>query len=207
MPRRDDFDEYDDASPRSSGTKTFFIVFGIIGGLFALAILSCVGVIGFGIFQMRTTMTSMLQRTTLSYTFIAHLKAGRNEQAYGLTSNAYRAKVSREQFNEEVNKHPLLAQHQSVTLSRSTWPDGQSKPATASIVMTLSDMLPESPDMMDDDDDDDFRPGAVEKIGSKVPPKQGKTRPPGKRKTLDLSLSMIEDNGNWVIDSWSVIRE
>jgi hypothetical protein len=205
MARRDEDEDDEDASSRSSGMKTVFIVFGIVGGLFALAMLSCVGLIGLGIYQMRTAMTGMIRTTTISTQFVDHLKGNRNEQAYALMSNAYRAKVSREQFEGEVRKHPLLAQHQVATFRQSNLPDGQSKPATASFIMTLSETVTVTPEAMDEDDDD-FRPGAVQKSVPKVPDKR-KTPAPAPKKTLDLSLSLIEENGNWVIDSWSVIKE
>jgi hypothetical protein len=181
------------------------IVLGIIGGLIGLGVLGCIGCLGFGFFQARTAIKGIFESTTTATQFAEHLKGGRNDQAYALTSAGYKAKVSKEQFDEEVKKHPMLAQHKLSIMRQTNFPDGRSKPAIASFLMELSDSPSGTPDMMDEDDDEDLRPGAVEKTKPKVAPLP-KSPPPGPGKSIKLSLSLIEENGSWVIDSWFVVN-
>ena len=196
MPRDRDGDEYEYTERRggSSSTKTVFIVLGIVGGLILLGIIGCVGIIGYSAFQATKGFGDVFGSTSSSSSFFEHLSGGRIDAAYNGTSADYKAQISRAQFDDLLKKYPLLTKNASHTMSKMNMvtTTGTKKSTTLEFTI-LEDGHPDA--MVDDDDDPDLKPKP------KAPKKPDAAVQP---KSLVVTLTMIEENGQWVVDKMTI---
>jgi hypothetical protein len=188
-----DYQEDYDRPARSSGTKTVFIVLGIVGGLFVLGVIGCLGIVGWGVFNFQKQFSGMIATITAGEAFLTDLQGNRIDAAYASTSAEYQAKTSRKQFDEFLAKHPLLTKHGYHTQRSANLPmQGKTKTATLSYVLNASGAAEGEPDP----DEPDDKPKA--KDAKKDEPKSPSP------KTIICTLVLIEENGKWVIDQFTV---
>lgn len=189
-----DYREDYDRPGRSSGTRTVFIVLGIVGGLFVLGVLGCVGVAGWGFFNIQKQFTGIIATFTTSEAFLSDLQGNRIDVAYASTSAAYQAKTSRKQFDEFLAEHPLLTKHGFHSQRTANLPvQGKTKSATLSYVLSEFGTDDDEPDP----DDADAKPKP--KDAQKKDEKKNATP-----KSIVCTLVLIEENGKWVIDQFTV---
>jgi hypothetical protein len=191
-----DFREDYDRPERSSGTRTVFIVLGILGGLFLLGVIGCLGVVGWGVFNFQKQFSGMIATFTASEAFLSDLQANRIDVAYASTSAAYQAKTSRKQFDEFLAEHPLLTKHTLHTQRTANLPMQGNNTKTATISYVLNDSGTDEDDEPDPDDHD-----------AKPKPKVEKKKEEKKKdtpKSIVCTLVLIEENGKWVIDQFTV---
>ena len=193
MPRDRDGDEYEQADRRggSSSSKTTFIVLGIIGGLFLVGILGCVGLIGYGIFTFQKQMGGMIGSITAGEGFLADLQGKRIDAAYASTSVSYKSTTNRKQFEDFLAKNPLLTTHAYHTQRNANLPMGNANRTNASISYVLYESG--TADDNNDPDDPNMKPAAPKKPTDPAVPK-----------TLVVTLTLIEENGQWVVDKITV---
>lgn len=198
MPRDRDGDEweYADRHRQSSGTKTVFIVLGVLGGLFVVGVIGCIGLAGWGIFAFQKQVGGMIATMTTGEAFLNDLQGNRIDAAYATTSAGYQAKTSRKQFDEFLAAHPLLTKHKSHMQRTANLP-GQGNAKSATMTYTLS----ESP-WVDDDDEPDADDFEVKPKPKDVKPKDDKKK--DTPKSIVCTLVLIEENGKWVIDQFTV---
>jgi hypothetical protein len=180
----------DDRDSGSSGTKTILIVLAAVGGIVLLGVLACAGLFGFAIFQVSNQVKGIFGSTQSSIAFLQNLNSKQIDLAYQMGSTRYKQRVSRAQFDEFLAKHPRLTDHRVQSQLYKVTPDPKAKPQTAVMLFTLADPKSSGVATVDDEDDDAKPPAA------KTPPVPPK--PPGE--TVQLRISLTEENGNWVID-------
>lgn len=194
MPRDRDGDEYEYADRRgsSSGTKTILIVLGVLGGLALVIIIGCAGMIGFGIFSFQKQMGGMIGSMTASEAFIEDLHNDRVEAAYSMTSANFKTTMSRKQFDEFIAKNPLLTKHAYHSTRNANLPMGNNQKTA-----TMSFVLHELGSNDDDEDDDpDMKP--------KAKPTKKAEAVAGQPKSIVVTLTLIEENGQWVVDKMTI---
>ena len=195
MPRDRDGDEYEHADRRggSSSSKTIWIVLGVLGGLFLLCILGCIGIVGFGVFSFQKQMGGMIGSITAGEGFLGDLQGKRIEAAYASTSTSYKSTTSRKQFDEFLAKNPLLTTHAYHTQRNANLPMGNANRTNASISYVLYESGTADDENDPDDPDMKPKPAAPKKLTDPTTPK-----------TLVITLALIEENGQWVVDKITV---
>jgi hypothetical protein len=114
MSDRDGYEDerHDDRRrPTRGSNSTLWIVLGVLGGLFVLAIAVCGGLAYFGFQTAKDMVGQFTVATGAAEQFLDKLQANQIPAAYQSTSTSFRAGMSQEKFEKFVAQYPMLTGH------------------------------------------------------------------------------------------------
>ena len=193
--RRDDDDDDDDLDERpgqksgGGGGKTVLIVLGIVGGVLLLGVAGCLGLGYWGFLSAKKSVNNSLstfEATAEADSFLFKMAAEQVQPAYDSTSPNFKATMSRDQFQQLINRNPLLAKNTTRRAVSFNAPTGS--PPTRKSVNTyeISKMF---------DDPEPWTPAGQPKP----------IKPPPGPKTITVTVTVAEQaNGMWKVDGLTV---
>ena len=104
-----------DGNGGGSSTKIVLIIVGVVGGVLVLCVLGCIGVFYLAARTMKDLSEKAMERIEAEQAarpaadaFLADLGDGKVEAAYKQTTQAYKSRVTLQEFKDLVDKNPTM---------------------------------------------------------------------------------------------------
>ena len=111
----------------SSGTKVVLIVVGVVGGIFVVCVLACVGVAYFGMRAVRDLGEKAMERVAdeqaarvVAEPFLTDLIDGKADAAYPQTTQAFKSRLTLQELRDLMAKNATLKKRTSSWLFAQT---------------------------------------------------------------------------------------
>ena len=155
MGRRRDDDDDDDGEddlpirrPQNKGSKTIWIVLGIVALVLLLVVGVCVGGVYWAFKSAKSKVDSVGAQFESSFeaeSFLGKLSTGQTQTAYESGSPAFKSSMSRDQLEQLIKRNPLLTKHRKRTALTFNAVTGSSPSRKQVIVYELSDSSDDDP--------------------------------------------------------------
>ena len=208
--RRDDDeadDEYDDRPSRRSSNRpekksNLPMILGIVGVIVVIVIAGCGGLVYYAISSAKKVVDEVSSKFASNQeadNFLNRLSESQIQAAYDSTTPTFKAATSFVQFQQLIDKNPLMKKpfgHYSTTFVP---PTGVAPNRMQVISFTLNDSYDSDPDDLGNDPEADPRPPVKKTKG----PRPGTPPPPSKSLTVTITLAE-QPGGFWKVEKFTI---